>query len=1270
MKKVLSVVVVALGLLVCAGGAQAQAPFVSAGSFAVDQLSGQQRVAVERSTGRVFVADGGNDRIVVFAPTAAGGEYLTEFAGGEIDGPVGIAIDQSNGNVYVADSGNQRIARYVGDGAESPSYSLDGSYTSPTATDIGSFAAAIAIDPTTGDLLIADPAANEVKRFDQAGTLQDSFDGADTAAGAFTGLLDLAVDSTGDVVVVDSTGDIVAGGATSRVERFDSAGTSEGAIGSLDTPSTVAVIPGTDEVAVASNQSSYMTSSPLRVTVFDTAGTQVSETDLAPDTIYGRVTGLAAHDDQFNRLYIATDRDSSGFFGANAIQRLARDIRPTITPSPATDVTARAATVAATVDSNGATTTWQIEYRQAGTSEWLKSPATPQDIGAGTDPVTAHLTDLRPNTTHQWRIVARNDLFTNAVDGATFHTGHSAPRADTLPASDRSTTSVRLNGVVDPYGQPTTYYIEYGPTSAYGSSMPASRDGDAGAGSKPQRFSKIVSVGPGQALHYRIVAQNSTGMTTGEDRIARPAEGEVAYELVSTPNKNGGNVAPYETVQVAPSGHAAMYASTSAFGGAEGGTAYSTYVARRTADGWTTRPQTPPMTNRDDLFGKPVVAFSSDLTQAFSMSQRALAPGAIEGGGNLYLQDTSTGARRYVGGSADEQLIQSIGNASSSRTLYAGASADFRHVVFGTEYKLVPEAYGPDEVWQNRNVYEIADGAVRLASIRDDGSTAPHGVIAGRGRPGRSNAVSSDGRRIFFTAARPEDGSGTLYMREDGHSTVDIARSQRSGSTESAFRDWGGASADGSTVYFQAFGPLTDEAAPNPPDAPGPIRLYRWRDGELTEVVRGSVDSAAHMSVMAVSDDGKYVYFLTPGPLSSTSLTTPHLYVWDEEGGVRLIAALQDLRTPGAQWGGLPPGSPLETGPRDFSISPDGSKFAFHTYSGLVGNDTRNPGCTLYADAGGSGYCAASYTYDSVSNELTCVSCDPSGSKPTSHAVIVGVKFASVGASSQLTLFPSYSEYKPTAVFDDGTVYFDSSDRLVPEDTDGRRDGYRWRSGELTLLSPGTTADTVIADISADQRTVFLLTEDRLVGIDRDDSRDLYAVRAGGGFASQQLPSPNPPCVGDSCQGSPAASGEGSTVATDGVAAAGDRSLRDGFRVTALTKRQRTALASGGTVKVWVRVTGPTTLKARLTVRSRGRRLTVAAARTKAVRAGRVVIRLRLNALGRSALRRRGALAATLRIASADSSSNAALRVRLTSPPRRLELERPRRSSRSSITVR
>jgi DNA-binding beta-propeller fold protein YncE len=76
------------------------------------QLSGPSGVAVDRA-GRVHVADGGNDRIMVFAPD---GSFIRTFgslgsAPGRLDYPISVAV-ASNGDVFVADHYNYRVQQF------------------------------------------------------------------------------------------------------------------------------------------------------------------------------------------------------------------------------------------------------------------------------------------------------------------------------------------------------------------------------------------------------------------------------------------------------------------------------------------------------------------------------------------------------------------------------------------------------------------------------------------------------------------------------------------------------------------------------------------------------------------------------------------------------------------------------------------------------------------------------------------------------------------------------------------------------------------------------------------------------------------------------------------------------------------------------------------------------------------------------------------------------------------------------------------------------
>ncbi|HEX5928507.1 MAG TPA: S8 family peptidase [Solirubrobacterales bacterium] len=76
--------------------------------------------------------------------------------------------------------------------------------------------------------------------------------------------------------------------------------------------------------------------------------------------------------------------------------------------------------------------------------------------------------------------------------------------------------SATLFGAVSPHGVNTQYYFEYGPTAAYGSSVPAS---PASAETTYSRVSQqINNLQRAQTYHYRLVITSGAGTVYGQDR--------------------------------------------------------------------------------------------------------------------------------------------------------------------------------------------------------------------------------------------------------------------------------------------------------------------------------------------------------------------------------------------------------------------------------------------------------------------------------------------------------------------------------------------------------------------------------------------------------------------------------------------------------------------------------------------------------------------------------------------------------------------------------
>ncbi|HEX5984690.1 MAG TPA: hypothetical protein VFY69_10825 [Solirubrobacterales bacterium] len=556
-----------------------------------------------------------------------------------------------------------------------------------------------------------------------------------------------------------------------------------------------------------------------------------------------------------------------------------------------------------------------------------------------------------------------------------------------------------------------------------------------------------------------------------------------AYEQVSPVDKNGSGVLMQIEASAALSGDAANFYSATAFAGAPSSPLMNGYIARRGADNWTTESTSAPLTNIGNLviFSNP--ANSAELDKSFQYGTTALTPGAVEGGSNIYVRDNLTGEHSLVAAKEGNALFQNTAGFSTGR--YLDATPDFSHVVFTTAVQLLPEA-DPN----GSNVYEFTGGELRVVNRLPDGTVTPGG---GRAEPNGgtpwAHAISDDGSRIYFNS----DDSGTtpLYMREDGATTIPISASQKTGEEGVvAPANFYAASADGSIAYFSSTSKLTDASTASP-------GLYRYdvESGQLTDLFAGLAVATGFRRVMAVSEDGSHVYFaargaLTPGSVDAGT-TGANLYLW-HAGTLKHIALL--------------PATARETqGPSERMASPSGDQFAFATVAPLSPEDPKSAACPGTSTT--NELCRDVYNYDTATGLVTCLTC--TGAPGLGHSHLGGQEFKERGMGDRF----------PLSVLEDGSVFFDTPNRLLVGDVNGVQDAYGWRQGARWLVSTGTDpAPSNFADASPDGSNVFLRTGEPLVPQDVDANNDVYVARVNGGLAGQYPPAPPPPCEGEACR--------------------------------------------------------------------------------------------------------------------------------------------------------
>jgi hypothetical protein len=186
---------------------------------------------------------------------------------------------------------------------------------------------------------------------------------------------------------------------------------------------------------------------------------------------------------------------------------------PAVTTGNASKVTASTATLNGKVNPNGEATTYAFDW---GTTPAYGQQTTPATAGADSTSkaVSAAISGLSPGTTYHFRATATNASGTTVGSDQTFTT-FAPPTASTGQATSVSNSSAVVNAVINPQGRTTSYYFQYGTTIGYGTQT--SPGGAGGGTGNVAVHSSLTELLPNTLYHYRVVAHNSAGTTTGGD---------------------------------------------------------------------------------------------------------------------------------------------------------------------------------------------------------------------------------------------------------------------------------------------------------------------------------------------------------------------------------------------------------------------------------------------------------------------------------------------------------------------------------------------------------------------------------------------------------------------------------------------------------------------------------------------------------------------------------------------------------------------------------
>jgi len=399
-------------------------------------------------------------------------------------------------------------------------------------------------------------------------------------------------------------------------------------------------------------------------------------------------------------------------------------------------------------------------------------------------------------------------------------------------------------------------------------------------------------------------------------------------------------------------------------------------------------------------------------------------------------------------------------------------TANATHVIFEAEVKLEPNAPEAGEI----GVYDRTPGP---GGVTHTVSLLPGEVPVA----GSYLGASTDGTAIAFK------GNGKYYVRLDNTSTELVTE------TADAFA---GVSESGAQVFYVQGGNVFSFDTATEATAP--------------------VTAVGDAQVVNISADGSHVYFISKTQIGGEGTAgQDNLYVWERGGGTTTFIAtvdpsdVADLHpepeaqgeqnlvnwTSEATW-------PLKNwnvgAAYDVSrTTPDGSVIVFESKAKL----------TAYENAGH----VEIYRYDAATDELACVSCSGTG-PATGDAFLQSFYRVSGDTVRPLTAINPVDN-----VTEDGeAVFFETTDRLLPGDVSDTRDIYRWKDGELALISSGTSSqNSYLYAATPDGSDVLFLTYDHLLPQDENSVGALYDARIGGGFPPQDAQ--EEACQDDTCQG-------------------------------------------------------------------------------------------------------------------------------------------------------
>ncbi|MEO8966494.1 MAG: fibronectin type III domain-containing protein [Solirubrobacteraceae bacterium] len=186
---------------------------------------------------------------------------------------------------------------------------------------------------------------------------------------------------------------------------------------------------------------------------------------------------------------------------------------PAVTAESAVNIGNTTATLTATINPNGSATGYSFQY---GPTSAYGLSTNSHRVGAGSKPVTVRIdiAGLTPGTPYHFHVTALNGAGTASGTDKTFTTTGPPPAAVvTGPPVSVGKTVATATGSINPQGAATTWAVQYGVSTTYGSQTIPAQPLAAVPTSLP--VSTVLSgLAPGTLFHYRLVAYHGGGITS------------------------------------------------------------------------------------------------------------------------------------------------------------------------------------------------------------------------------------------------------------------------------------------------------------------------------------------------------------------------------------------------------------------------------------------------------------------------------------------------------------------------------------------------------------------------------------------------------------------------------------------------------------------------------------------------------------------------------------------------------------------------------------